>query len=78
MSMMVVPQYLKSGHFEGRESKATLSNAMDVGNPSNFVRMQLLYPNVEGMRIDIEGFSLDDQRTKASISKRIRRICLCI
>ncbi len=35
----VVPEYLKSGFFTPRTSQATLSNAMDVGNPSNFERL---------------------------------------
>lgn len=35
----VVPAYLKSGIFTAKPSIQTLSNAMDVGNPSNFARM---------------------------------------
>jgi threonine synthase len=38
----IVPNYLKSGVYEPRPSVETISNAMDVGNPSNFVRMKLL------------------------------------
>ena len=41
----VVPEYLKTGSFFPRDSKKTLSNAMDVGNPSNFERMLALYNN---------------------------------
>jgi threonine synthase len=39
----VVPQYLASKSFNPRPSKQTISNAMDVGNPSNFVRMLDLF-----------------------------------
>ncbi|MDC7226184.1 MAG: threonine synthase [Spirochaetales bacterium] len=39
----VVPEYLKSGEYNPRASKLTLSNAMDVGNPSNFERMLELF-----------------------------------
>ena len=38
-----VPRYLDSGRFEPRPSVATLANAMDVGNPSNFERLQWLF-----------------------------------
>ena len=39
----IVPQYLASGTFSPRASVRTLSNAMDVGNPSNFARLQAFY-----------------------------------
>jgi threonine synthase len=39
----VVPQYLQKGEFSARSSVPTLSNAMDVGNPSNFERMYDLF-----------------------------------
>jgi threonine synthase len=35
----VVPAFLKSGKYQPQKAIATLSNAMDVGDPSNFVRM---------------------------------------
>lgn len=38
----VVPQYLETGNYELKTSQETISNAMDVGNPSNFIRMRLL------------------------------------
>ena len=40
----VVPAYLKDGSFIPRPSVRTISNAMDVGNPSNFARMLDLFP----------------------------------
>ena len=39
----VVPQYLQQGQFLPHASRTTLSNAMDVGNPSNFTRLQHLF-----------------------------------
>ena len=39
----IVPQYLTSGDFSPRSSVRTLSNAMDVGNPSNFARLQAFF-----------------------------------
>ena len=38
-----VPVYLHSGHYEPRPSIPTVANAMDVGAPSNFERVQALY-----------------------------------
>ena len=39
----IVPDYLKNGVYEPKPSVATISNAMDVGNPSNFIRIQEIY-----------------------------------
>lgn len=60
----VFPDYLQTGRFASRASVATVSNAMDVGNPSNFVRLLDIYGNsVERMREDITGFSFSDEKT---------------
>lgn len=60
----VVPDYLKTGEFQPRPSQQTISNAMDVGNPSNFARMLDLYGgSVARMRKDIEGFFYTDTQT---------------
>src|SRR5208337_2901406 len=60
----VVPVYLKSGRFDPRPSARTLSNAMDVGNPSNFERLQKIFQGSwEGMASRIEGRSVTDSRT---------------
>jgi threonine synthase len=66
----VVPEYLESGKFNPRPSVSTLSNAMDVGNPSNFARMAALYENnVDLMRADVEGYSFTDDETKEALAK---------
>lgn len=60
----VVPEYLKSGRMVPRPSKHTLSNAMDVGNPSNFARMEHLYKNdLDAIRRDITGYAFTDAET---------------
>jgi threonine synthase len=38
-----VPSFLENGDYDPKPSKATISNAMDVGNPSNFIRIRELY-----------------------------------
>ena len=66
----VVPAYLETGRFEPRASLATLSNAMDVGHPSNFERMLWLYGgDVDAMRRDISGCRFSDADVRASIKR---------
>ncbi len=66
----VVPEYLKSGEFSPRASKLTLSNAMDVGNPSNFERMlELFEESHEKMSDLISEEVITDSETKAEIAK---------
>jgi threonine synthase len=66
----VVPEYLRSGVFRPRASVETLSNAMDVGHPSNFARMLALYGgDVERMRADVEWATLTDSQTRAVIAR---------
>lgn len=60
----IVPAYLMSGKFEPHDSKQTISNAMDVGNPSNFWRMFELYEGSSAkMKADISGYSFNDTET---------------
>lgn len=61
----VVPSYLQNGTYTPRPSVATLSNAMDVGNPSNFARMMDLYCSTwNNIRKDIKGYSFNDAETE--------------
>ncbi len=70
----VVPEYLASGTFTPRPSVQTYSNAMDVGNPSNFARLQFLYTHhVETMRRDIQAESVTDEETIDEIRKTYER-----
>lgn len=60
----VVPEYLRSGIFQPRPSRQTLSSAMDVGNPSNFARLTDLYQNdLQAMRREISGCGATDDET---------------
>ena len=66
----IVPDYLTSGRFEPKPSIRTTSNAMDVGNPSNFVRMLDLYHNSwEAITKDVVGFSYRDAQIKTTIKE---------
>jgi len=66
----VVPQYLVNGVMKPRPSVQTLSNAMDVGNPSNFARIMDLYnSDIDAVRKDIAGYSFTDEETRTTIKK---------
>ncbi len=66
----VVPEYLKTAKFNPRPSIATLSNAMDVGNPSNFPRVLALHnESYEEANAKIEGYAYNDEQTKKTIGK---------
>jgi threonine synthase len=63
-----VPRFLKNGVYNPKPSKATISNAMDVGNPSNFIRIQEMYQNdLEQFKKDFSSFTFSDQETLEAI-----------
>jgi threonine synthase len=69
-----VPKYLSTGSFIPHPSISTLSNAMDVGNPSNFARMIDLFGGEESstwnkMKGDIVGYTFDDETTKQAMKE---------
>ncbi|MFK8103531.1 MAG: threonine synthase [Saprospiraceae bacterium] len=66
----VVPTYLNTGTYTPRPSVRTISNAMDVGNPSNFARMDEFYCSTwNNMTKDITGFSYTDEETRAAVQE---------
>ncbi|WP_160069684.1 threonine synthase [Sphingobacterium bovisgrunnientis] len=63
-----VPRFLVSGAYEPKPSVQTLANAMDVGNPSNWVRIQDLFDNVlDKLRSIISSYTYDDTATQAAM-----------
>jgi threonine synthase len=62
------PDYLDSGEYLARVSRATISNAMDVGAPSNFERMSAHF-SLEQMRQIILGVSVGDDETRETIAQ---------
>jgi len=63
----VFPQYLRRGFYEHKPSVLTISNAMDVGNPSNFARIEALYGNAENIGKIIYSQSYSDNQTIEAI-----------
>jgi threonine synthase len=65
-----VSLYLQTGNFPEKKTVPTISNAMDVSKPSNFVRMQDLYGNDwENMKADISGFYYSDEETRLALNR---------
>ncbi len=59
-----VPQFLVEGKYNPKPSIATISNAMDVGNPSNFIRIQEMYNNdLTEFKKDFSSYSFTDAQT---------------
>lgn len=65
-----VPRYLESGTYDPHPTIPTLSNAMDVGNPSNFIRIQKIFNNdVVKMKKKLSGYRYTDQETKKALKE---------
>ena len=67
----VVPNFMKNGTYEPKPSISTISNAMDVGDPSNFIRIQQLFNNdFDALSESLSAYSFSDRETK-SIMKSV-------
>lgn len=65
-----VPRFLVNGVYDPKPSIATISNAMDVGNPSNFIRIQELYNNdLEQFQKDFSSYTYNDEETKEAMKR---------
>jgi threonine synthase len=65
-----VPSYLSSGNYEPKKSISTISNAMDVGDPSNFIRIQKLFNNdFYKLKKVVSGFAYTDSQTKKALKE---------
>ena len=66
----VVPDYLRNGNFEPQQTHHTITNAMDVGNPSNFPRMLEIYQKqYPAIAADIKGFWYTDDQTRSAMAE---------
>ncbi len=69
----IVPAYLRTSVFMPRTSTATISNAMDVGNPSNFVRMlELFNHDHNALSRAITGYAFTDEETRRAMREVYR------
>lgn len=63
-------KYIQTSTFHPQDATATLSNAMDVGNPSNFVRIvELFHHNYDEVKNVISSESIDDKTTSETIAR---------
>ncbi|GAB3297283.1 threonine synthase [Hymenobacter humi] len=63
-----VPVYLRTGNYSARAAVPTYSNAMDVGNPSNFVRiLELFHHDLGKLRAALSADTVTDDETVAAI-----------
>ena len=68
-----VPEYLRSGAYHPKASVRTVANAMDVGAPSNWERVQALYGgDIDAIRRDIVGCAYTDAQVVAEIGRVYR------
>ena len=63
----VLPEFFAGGDYAPRPSVATLANAMDVGAPSNFERLQYLYPDAGELRATLRAEAVSDAQIRAAI-----------
>jgi threonine synthase len=69
----VVPEYLRGKPFRSRPSIPTISNSMDVGNPSNFSRLLALFDGDEELfKSRVKGCSYTDKHT-FSIMQEVKK-----
>ena len=69
-----VPRYLRTGDYRPKPSVRTVANAMDVGAPSNWERIQALYAgNLNAIRSDIVGCAYSDTQVVEEIGRVYRR-----
>lgn len=66
----VVPKFMENGIYEPMASIATISNAMDVGDPSNFIRIRHLHKDdLETLQQHLASYAFSDEATKATMKE---------
>ena len=63
-----VPEFMRTASYDPKPSTATISNAMDVGDPSNFVRIRHLYQDdFETLKKNLSSYAFSDKQTKEAM-----------
>ena len=63
-----VPRFLLEGVYEPHKTIPTISNAMDVSSPSNFIRIQEIYDNdLLKIREHLSGYRYTDEQTRSAM-----------
>ncbi|HVW61726.1 MAG TPA: threonine synthase [Puia sp.] len=70
----IVPSYLQTGTYAPKPAVPTLSNAMDVGDPSNFVRiLEIFHHEFASLKKVITSYSITDEETRSTIRDVYRK-----
>jgi threonine synthase len=65
----VVPKFLQTNQYVPRQAQPTLSNAMDVGDPSNFSRILAMYDHdLNSLRRQLSAYSISDEETVTALA----------
>tara|TARA_R110002050_G_scaffold85751_2_gene182959 strand:+ start:3559 stop:4854 length:1296 start_codon:yes stop_codon:yes gene_type:complete len=65
-----VPKFMSTQEYKPKPSTATISNAMDVGDPSNFIRIRHLFQdNFETLKKNLSSYSFNDEQTKGALKE---------
>lgn len=63
-----VPDFLRTGNYQPKKALPTISNAMDVGDPSNFIRiMEIFHQQIDGLKKILNGYTISEEETKATL-----------
>ena len=66
----IVPSFMQSQQYQPKPAVATISNAMDVGNPSNFVRiLELFHQQFPQLKEKFSSVSITDEETKQTMKR---------
>ena len=69
----VFADYLETGVYKPQKSIATIANAMDVGDPSNFARViELFGKSVDNIRAEISSYSYTDEQIGATMAQVLK------
>ena len=69
----VFADYLQTGVYKPQKSIATIANAMDVGDPSNFARViELFGKSVDNVRAEISSYSYTDEQIGATMAQVLK------
>jgi len=70
----VFPMFLETGAYSPMDAVQTISNAMDVGDPSNLSRLMALYDlDLNRMKKDLSGYYFDDKQAQNEIKRIYER-----
>jgi threonine synthase len=70
----IVPNFLATEIYTPKLSKQTISNAMDVGNPSNFVRiLEIFDHDISKLKKYLSSYSFTDDETRKTIKELKRK-----